>query len=69
MENLSVTISSKFHGLLSYLTRTKETFEMVADEIEDCNLKTAFLTFCNARPCDQKKVGCVDNFVVIHVLL
>ncbi len=42
MENLSATISSKFHGLLSYLTRTKETFEMVADEIEDSNLKTAF---------------------------
>lgn len=34
-------IVEKFYGLLTYLTYTKTEFELVADEIEDCKLKTA----------------------------
>ena len=42
MEYINATIINKFGGLVSYLTKTTEDFEMVADEVEDCNLKTAF---------------------------
>ena len=34
-------IIDKFCGLLHFLNLSKKEFEMVADEIEDCNLKTA----------------------------
>src|SRR5215212_67925 len=34
-------IIDKFCGLLHFLNLSKQEFEMVADEIEDCNLKTA----------------------------
>ncbi len=42
MEHVNSIILNKFGGLVSYLTKTTEDFEMVADEVEDCNLKTAF---------------------------
>jgi hypothetical protein len=42
MEHFNSSIINKFRGLLYYLSSTRKTFEMVADEIEDCSLKTAF---------------------------
>lgn len=41
MENFNAKIIEKLCGLLHFLNLSKEEFEMVADEIEDCNLKTA----------------------------
>lgn len=39
--DINAKIIEKFCGLLHFLTLSKNEFEMVADEIEDCNLKTA----------------------------
>lgn len=41
MEVLNNTVADKFCGLLQYLCKYKTAFEMVADEVEDENLKTA----------------------------
>ncbi|MDB5202280.1 MAG: hypothetical protein JWQ27_1689 [Ferruginibacter sp.] len=41
MENINTKIIDKFCGLLFFLTRSRNEFEMVADEIEDCGLRTA----------------------------
>jgi hypothetical protein len=41
METVNNNVIDKLCGLLYSLTHTKEEFEMVADEVEDCNLKTA----------------------------
>jgi len=41
METFNTKIADKFCGLLYSLTQSKNEFEMVADEVEDCNLKTA----------------------------
>ncbi|MEP6712669.1 MAG: hypothetical protein ABJA37_09650, partial [Ferruginibacter sp.] len=41
MEHLNISMLEKLCGLLFFLTRSKAEFEMVADEVEDCNLKTA----------------------------
>jgi hypothetical protein len=38
---LASNLKDKLFKVLMYLTQTKEEFEMVADEIEECNLKTA----------------------------
>jgi hypothetical protein len=35
------SVIDKLRGLLYSLTLSKEEFEMVADEVEDCNLRTA----------------------------
>ena len=49
MEAFNAAIAEKFNGLLSYLNLTKKEFEMVADEVEDCKLKTA----CNGLSVDS----------------
>ena len=41
METLNKNFIDKLGGLLHSLTHTKEELEMVADEVEDCNLRTA----------------------------
>lgn len=41
MESIDSSLTEKLRGLLSSLTHTQEEFEMVADEVEDCNLRTA----------------------------
>ena len=41
MEHFNVTMLEKVCGLLFFLSQSKAEFEMVADEVEDCNLKTA----------------------------
>ena|SRR6476620_643803 len=41
MEQLQTKIADKFCGLLSSLAQSRNEFEMVADEVEDCNLRTA----------------------------
>ncbi len=41
MQTVNPSIVNKFFGLLTSLTHTKTEFELVADEIEECNLKTA----------------------------
>jgi hypothetical protein len=41
IETFNTGITDKFCGLLYTLTHYKNEFEMVADEVEDCNLKTA----------------------------
>ena len=38
---INIAMLEKLCGLLFFLTQSKAEFEMVADEIEDCNLKTA----------------------------
>lgn len=40
-QTLNISFINKIYGLLCSLTHTKEEFEMVADEVEDCNLRTA----------------------------
>ncbi len=42
MEQFNSVIINKFLGLVGYLHQTKDAFEIVADEIEDRNLKIAF---------------------------
>ena len=41
MEYFNVVMLEKLCGLLFFLTQSKAEFEMVADEVEDRNLKTA----------------------------
>ncbi len=41
MDHFNLTMLEKLCALLFFLTRSKTEFEMVADEVEDCNLKTA----------------------------
>ena len=41
MENFNARVIDKFCGLLHFLNISKKEFEMVADEIQDCNLRTA----------------------------
>ena len=41
METVTNPVIDKLRGLLYSLTHTKEEIEMVADEVEDCNLRTA----------------------------
>lgn len=41
METVTNAVIDKLRGLLYSLINTKEEFEMVADEVEDCNLRTA----------------------------
>lgn len=41
MEVLNNAVADKFCGLLQYLCKYRNDFEMIADEIEDENLKTA----------------------------
>lgn len=41
METIANPVIDKLRGLLYSLTHTKEEIEMVADEVEDCNLRTA----------------------------
>lgn len=41
MEIINNAIADKFCGLLQFLKKYQATFEIVADEVEDCNLKTA----------------------------
>jgi hypothetical protein len=41
MHTIDAKIADKFCGLLYSLTQSKNEFEMVADEVEDCNLRTA----------------------------
>ncbi len=41
MEIFNIGLSAKFSGLLFFLKRSKQDFEMVADEIENNPLKTA----------------------------
>lgn len=41
MEIINHAIADKFCGLLQFLKKYQATFETVADEVEDCNLKTA----------------------------
>lgn len=42
MEQFNSIIVNKFLKLFGYLNQTKNAFEIVADEIEDRNLKIAF---------------------------
>jgi hypothetical protein len=41
MDIVNNSFIDKLRGLLYSLTHTKEELEMVADEVEDCNLRTA----------------------------
>lgn len=41
MENLNKTILDKFCGLLFFLKKSRNEFELVADEIDDASLRTA----------------------------
>ena len=41
MNNLTASTLSKFSGLMFFLKRSKDDFEMVADEIENYTLKSA----------------------------
>ena len=42
---MEANIAEKFHNLLDYLLYAKSEFEIVADEIGDCRLKTALYGF------------------------
>ncbi|MEO6405620.1 MAG: hypothetical protein ABIY51_08820 [Ferruginibacter sp.] len=41
MEVLNNSVSDKLCGLLKFLCSNKAAFEIVAEEVEDCNLRTA----------------------------
>ena len=41
MELINNSLADKFCGLLNFLLVYRKAFEMVADEVEDCNLRTA----------------------------
>jgi len=57
METLNSKIADKFCGLLYSLTQSKNEFEMVADEIEDCNLKTALNGLSNESDLFAKEIS------------
>jgi len=57
METINSKIADKFCGLLYYLTQSKNEFEMVADEVEDCNLKTALNGLSNESDLFAKEIS------------
>jgi hypothetical protein len=57
MQTIDSKIADKFCGLLYSLTQSKNEFEMVADEIEDCNLKTALNGLSNESDLFAKEIS------------